>query len=170
MNNIAINSDLAIFGVFIFAVSYCFDLIRRQYNAYISTKQKFKLYTIRDNLALLVLSGELKETSREFIVLRDAINYSISQVDDLSVRKAISIAIDSLDKKEIIEFKTEGTLNIAHEYFLATRKMIIRNSRFELFVYSILYRLFKTNNKNTPNHAVEIIDEKQKILETAMAA
>lgn len=172
MKNIVMNVDLVAIGIFLFAISYCFDLIRRQFNAYTSTKQKFKLFAIRDKLALLVISGELKETSKEFRVLRDAINYSISQVDDLSVRKATAIAINGIEKKDVIEFKAENTINIAHEYFLATREMIIRNSRFELFIFSMLHKLFclKSDNENNPNHAVEVIDEKQKILHSALAA
>ena len=170
MNNIVMNVDFVALGIFLFAFSYCFDLIRRQYNAYRSTKQKFKLFVIRDELAQLVLTGELEEDSREFIVLRDAINYSISQVDDLSIRRVVSIAINWIDKEDIIQFKSDSTIEIAHKYFTVTREMVMRNSRLEIAVLSLIFKLFnlKSVSKNTPVHAVEEIDEKQEILQTAL--
>ena len=171
MNNIIMNLDLVAIGIYILTVSYCFDMLRREYNIYVSTKQKFKLYAIRDDLAQLVLSGKLDEKSREFMLLRDAINYSISQVGDFSVRKAISIAINCVDKEDILQLKSQETREIAHRYFLATRKMIIRNSRVELFILSIIIKIF-TNFKpdNTPISAITELDEKQGILDSQLCA
>lgn len=166
------NIELAAFALFIFAFSYCLDLIRRQYFEYKSAKLKFKFFDIRDELAHLVLTGELDESSKEFVALRDAINYAISQVDNFSVRKAVSLAMNGIEKKDVLELKTEATRKIAFDYLVNMRKMIVINSRFELFVFSVLYNIFhlKSVNKNSPRDAVDCIDEKQKILGGAIAA
>jgi hypothetical protein len=137
--------ELFLSAFFFLALMLCIQAILFWYRDYQNTKYKFRFYALRDDLALLVLNGTLKETEREYIVLRDAINYSIYASENLSIYQHIKAIIsrNTPTLQNSITLRHDETKDIVIDYFINTINLVRKNSWFELRVIESVVHLSK---------------------------
>lgn len=101
---------------------------------------RFRLFAIRDDLALLVCKGEIKESSWEYRYIIDALNYHISAVETLSIVElveAIAKFHTSHDEERAVQrfgkqVNRKDIRTILDRYTRTVREIIIRNSEWQI--------------------------------------
>lgn len=122
------------------------------YNHLQITKIKFKLYSLRDRLALMVCKGELKEKSWEYEYIIDALNFHIQVVETISINEMTEV-MDALQhyhtsKKETQALErfesqshSEKINSILFEYMATVQNLVERNSYWQLMVFRVLRKI-----------------------------
>ncbi len=156
------NHEIFVSALFALITLLCVQVILMRYRDYQNTKYKFKFYALRDNLALLVLNGTVKETEREYILLRDAINYSIFASENMSIRQHITAMLSATQPtpQNLITFKHAETKLIAINYFIATIAVVRKNSWFEIKVIGTAMHLFSRIFLNSEKSVSRPIDHR----------
>lgn len=110
------------------------------YNALKAEKFRLRFFAIRDELALLVCQGSLKEDSWEYKYIIDALNFHISVVERLSIVEVAEAFLrihSSTDENKVFERFTatadrEDVKLILGEYMEVVRQMLLRNSKWQI--------------------------------------
>ena len=104
-------------------------------------RMRFRLYELRDSLAILAMRGQLEEGSEEYTTLRGLINGSISSTKEFRIttflrmhfemavnedlQKHVSHILAKVENKEM----SEEYRNIVQEYFKVNRALYMRKMR-----------------------------------------
>ena len=129
---------------------YFISVLISKYNEMIFDKYRFRYFSLRDRLALLVIKGELEEDSWEYKKLIDTINFHISTVETMSIERIVHLLIQyhtsseeernvRLIKKNI---KSVEVLRITDDFMETTASLIARNSRAQIKLASLIHRVF----------------------------
>lgn len=142
---------MTLFLIGFFLILFCLYIAAEQLNLnnkLMFDEYKFKYFSLRDNLALLVVSGKLKESSWEYKHIVDAVNYHIQTVETISVTKIVSMLVSyhTSKKDDAIVEKLEksihdpAVISIVISYFECTRSLLKRNSRTQIaLIHSALF-------------------------------
>ncbi len=110
------------------------------YNEIMLDKYRFRYFSLRDRLALMVINGDLEEDSWEYKKIVDTLNYHIKSVETMSIDHIVSMIAKYHTSPEeqrtvrIIEkrVKNEAILQLMVEFFSVTRQVLWRNSRTQI--------------------------------------
>lgn len=110
------------------------------YNKLVNTNFRFRFFALRDRLAMLVCTGDIKENSWEYKYIIDALNYHVSAVEHLSIVDVIEALVQfHTSQNEDQAFrrfrKTSDNKEvklILDDYMRTVQRMIQRNSRWQV--------------------------------------
>lgn len=174
-----------VFGLIVlFITTYFIFLIIDQYNKMICTRYKFKFFTLRDELALLVMQGKIDENSAEYNDVVHILNFHISAVEKMSITRVISLLINKYSNDEnfkkasvkVKQIDNKEVAKIMWKYMDVTYNLIGRNSRIQIFILKAISLVLKKlknsektlNKMNTinPEKALNNIKASREILES----
>jgi len=101
-------------------------------------KYRFRFFAMRDEMALMVVNGQLEEESWQYQTIIDAINHNIRTIEDVSDEHRISMLLADLVRpeaqKRVRQFsqqlEEDRVKAIVYDYFVTTRSLIVRSGRF----------------------------------------
>jgi hypothetical protein len=144
---------------------------------------KFRLafFALRDRLAMLVVKGKLQEDSWAYKHIVDALNFHIHAVETLSIVDLVEVVIrfhTSSNSEncgsELISFNelTPEAREILREYLRVVRKLILRNSKWQIRTIRVVNKVLGNGQKTTglvsdPRPAIEQIDQREVGLQIA---
>lgn len=122
------------------------------YNAIVFDKYRFRYFALRDQLALMVVRGELQEDSWEYQKIVDTLNFHISSVETMSVATLLQslaeyhTSQDEARTVRVIRKRIEDprVLRILISYFDTTRELMWRNSRSQIRFMSVVAKFLRT--------------------------
>lgn len=147
------------------AILYIVFLMIREANELTRTRFRFRFFALRDELAMLVATGQLKEDSWEYRHVIDVLNFHISAVEQVSMMRIIdSLAEYHLSPSEeknvqALSKRVEDrqVANIIVGYMKTTHDLICRNSRVQISLVRFLGRVLKEKVKaNTKIHPLPV--------------
>lgn len=165
----------------------------REYNELIRAKFRFKFFSLRDRLALLVISGKLREDSWEYKHIIDTLNFHISAVEHVSVMRIVDMLVkyhtspkEERDVQRLSKhIEQKDVALILVDYMATTYDLIKKNSRVQIFLLN-LASLFINKSKNkskpefvarpkhrvvvNPGSALSAIKSRQSVFEATLAA
>jgi len=150
-------------------VFYFFAILIEKYNQLILDKYRFSYFALRDRLATMVINGELKETSREYKTVIDAINFHIKTVEDVSIHKLVAALVhfhNSPEEKWCVKSIQKGHAHpalceIMIDYLDLTHSLLLRNSKMQT---KLLRWMTSTKRSDTLMHS-ELMQERQKAMQ-----
>ncbi len=141
MNNI----ELFVHVVAVVVIAYTLSILISQYRNYLEMKCKFRYFALRDDLAMLVMYGDMNEDSSEYQGLVDVINYHICAMDQITFAAKISAFMKAsqmtLDTADEIKVGDERVRAIMFRLLENTASVIHMNSWFELWLVKLLVSL-----------------------------
>lgn len=127
-------------------IIYTFSVQIGTYNSLIFEIYRFRYFSIRDRLALLVIHGEIEEQSWEYKHIIDAINFHIKTTENMSINNIIRLlveyynspseskAVDMIHRK----IDNEEIMKIMDEFFDITSAILKRNSWMQLRALTVI--------------------------------
>lgn len=130
-------------------VLYVMFLQIREHNELRFTSYRFRYFALRDQLAMLVVRGKLKEQSWEYKHIVSTINFHISAVETMSIIHLVTMLIrhhaSSEEQQQVRVLRRHiddpEVARIMVQYMETTMDLIRRNSRVQMFLVSIASRL-----------------------------
>ncbi len=130
--------EMAMFALeFLVLVFVCWVATRllRLYREMIIDKHRYRYFALRDNLAMLVVRGQLEERSWEYQRIIDVINHHISFADVVSEERMVSALVDAYDpatrstvRKLQKNVSDPDVIHILVQFFQNTRELMDRNT------------------------------------------
>lgn len=107
-----------------------------EYRKLVLDKYRFRYFAIRDDLAMLVASGKLDESSWEYELIVDAINHQIRTIDSVTPEQQLSFIMAEMSLPEEQRTISRMEKKIANEdvkpilldYFIVTRDLLSRSA------------------------------------------
>jgi len=131
-------------------ILYVFSVQISLYNELVFNQYRFKYFAIRDQLALLVIDGEIEEQSWEYQDIINVINYHINNTENMSIHNRIRLIkcynqpqdsqVFCMVKRKISHPKV---MEIMIDFFDTTSAIIKRNSGMQLKVIQFLLSMKK---------------------------
>lgn len=158
----ALNLILLTFVVYILALQVS------RYNQIIFDKYRFRYFAIRDQLAMLVVKGEIEEDSWEYRQIVDSINFHIKTIESVSINKIINVLIEYHNSSEeerrvrVIKKKVENeeVRKIMADFMSITSTLLERNSKMQIRVLRHLSKMRR--RKNVKNFSI-IVNHKKAV-------
>ncbi|HNC51217.1 MAG TPA: hypothetical protein PLO14_03110 [Accumulibacter sp.] len=153
---------------------YCLFLLIREYNQLVFTRFRYRYFALRDELALLVMTGHIMESSWEYQHIVRTINFHISAVETMSITDVVSLLIryhTSEDGKRKVRYLIRrvddpAVVSILVRYMGVTQDLLRRNSRCQIVMIRAVKRLFgpdirqgKHEFVQNPNEAINAIEQ-----------
>lgn len=121
-------------------VLYIVFMMIREAGELTRTRFKFKYFALRDELAMLVATGKLKEDSWEYKHIIDTLNFHISAVEKLSMMRIVEMFAEyHLSHEERLRVRMmsrrvdhKEVAKIVVGYMETTYELIRRNSRAQI--------------------------------------
>jgi hypothetical protein len=151
--------------VIILAVLYIISVQISKYNEIMFKKYRFKYFSLRDDLAMLVVSGKIKEESWEYQQLINTINFHIQTIESMSINKIIAMFVEyhtspeeerkvRMIKKKI---KHIEVISIMAEFMDVTSQLLERNSRMQIKLLNVFSSFNKkASTKPITSHKVAL--------------
>jgi len=127
------------------AAMYCVFLLIREYNELVFTRFRYRYFALRDELALLVVRGRLKEDSWEYQHLVETINFHISVVETMSILRIVELLIryhtspNEQGNVQLLSAKIDRpeVASLLVRYMETTAELLRRNSRSQIALIAI---------------------------------
>lgn len=154
-------------------VLYFFFLLIREYNDLVFTRYRFRYFALRDELAMLVMRGRIKEDSWEYQCIVSAINFHISAVETLSMIRVVSMLIayhtSPEEKRQFAvlarRIEDPDLMAIMLRYMDTTYDLLVRNSRWQIRFIDVSKKLLGcVGSAARPKH--EIVENPREALKT----
>lgn len=168
-------------------VLYIFFLQIREDNELTRTKFRFRYFALRDQLAMLVSAGKLKEDSWEYKHIVETLNFHISAVEHLSLFRIVEVLanyhLSSKEEKQIKmlskKIEDKEVVKIVVGYMETTYDLINRNSKVQIALVRVIGQHLQNANASqsragaiatTPKRALSTIRSHQTMLGSSLAA
>lgn len=163
------------------SILYIVFLQIRESNELTRTNFRFRYFALRDQLAMLVATGKIKEDSWEYKNIIQTLNFHISAVERLSLFRVVEVIskyhLSSQEERQIKQLSKKiddkEVAKILFCYLQTTFDLIKRNSRMQiLFVRVIGWFLHerKMGNKVDATRALSRIKSHQEELGLTLSA
>ncbi len=164
--------------VIILAVLYIVSVQISKYNEIIFKKYRFKYFSLRDDLAMLVVSGKIKEESWEYQQLIDTINFHIQTIESMSINKIIAMLVEYHTSPEeerkvrIIKKKIKHTevISIMAEFMDVTSQLLERNSKMQIKFFSSFNKKASTKPITSHKVALDKVNARKHLLNRALSS
>ena len=80
--------------ILLLSIAYFMSKILDEYREYLITKRKYKLYSLRDELTLLVIKGEVIEGSKEHTCILHSINHALRDTQNITLSTIVNVYKD----------------------------------------------------------------------------
>ncbi|MBK9522589.1 MAG: hypothetical protein IPO13_13450 [Rhodocyclaceae bacterium] len=167
-------------------VLYILFLQIRESNELTRTKFRFRYFALRDELAMLVAQGKLKEDSWEYRHIIETLNFHISAVEHISIFRIADVLADyHLSSKEDVQVKSfskkldrDDVAKIVFGYMEATYDLIKRNSRVQIALARVIGEVAREVDiqesraariATTRNRALSTIRSHQSVVESRLS-
>ncbi len=164
--------------VIILAVLYIASVLISKYNEIILKKYKFKYYSLRDDLTMLVASGKIKKESRGYQQLIGTINFHIQTIETPPINKITATLAEyhtspeAETKVRIIKKKIKHpeVISIMAELMDVTSQLIERNSKMQIKFFSSFNKKPSTNPIVSHKVALDKVNAHKRLLSGSLPA
>ena len=155
--------------ILLLSIAYFMSRILDEYREYLITKRKYKLYSLRDELTLLVVKGEVREGSEEHICILHSINHALRNTQSITLSTIDNVYKDNgIDcENQRLKIENEKVAKIAWRYYTELLNILHLNSKSQIFCVKILAHIieFFSNKKRIKIEEPAPIDQRIKALE-----
>lgn len=110
------------------------------------TQFRFRYFTLRDELAMLVIKGKVDEHSWEYQQIIRTLNFHISAVESLSFLRIVDVIagyhLSAQEAQKVQKLKknidNEEVRTIVRDYLSTTYDLISRNSRIQIALFKLI--------------------------------
>lgn len=167
------------------SVLYIFFLQIRESNELNRTKFRFRYFALRDQLAMLVATGKIKEDSWEYKNIIQTLNFHINSVESLSFLRVVEVIakyhLSSKEERQVRQLSkkvdNKEVAKILFCYLETTSDLIRRNSRLQILLVRVIgrfLRIMKMKNSSAdatmPDRALSKIKSHKAELELTLSA
>lgn len=155
--------------ILLLSIAYFMSRILDEYREYLITKRKYKLYSLRDELTLLVIKGEVIEGSKEHTCILHSINHALRDTQNITLSTIVNVYKDEgiNCENQKLKIENENVARIAWRYYTELLNILHLNSKSQIFCVKILAYVieFFGNRKSIKIEEPVPIDQRIKALE-----